>query len=192
MERTETSGDYPSLSVWSSSVAENRFTVHYPSRQLPPGTRGSAVTCYGQQFVWSELHWSAAELERLRLMGDAPIDDVLDELGVKPGEDALHALEVSASASPHGKAARLLADASRVPEWVDWELIARGQLVFCRCTHTWLEPTAVVVVVLLLGCDGMVGFCSLVAGLSHDSADLPAASLVLFNVSLVRDRHSSN
>ena len=84
---------------------------------------------------------------RFAQLGDAPIDELLDELDVRPGDDALDALYVAAAATPQGRAVKFLAEMQAVPSRVDWDLISRGQRVF----------------------------------ISH----FPAASVVLYNVSLV-------
>ena len=131
---------YPSLSLWHEAVAHTRYAPVAPSRPLPTCAAADAITHYGQHFVWSAQHLSSAQLEPLRLLGDEPMDTLLDELDLKPRDDVLAALQRDAAARPGCGAARFLDDVSRVPEWVDWSKIHRGQGVFQR----YLMPASVV------------------------------------------------
>ena len=114
--KLDAAGDTPAM-TWS---------VHSPPASVEVGV---SVTKYGQRFVWTEHHKTAAELQPLRQRGDPLMDAALPE---KPGKDALASIEQAAVADPDGAAARLLEHAMHPPDWVDWERVARGQAVYRR------------------------------------------------------------
>ncbi|CAO3565595.1 unnamed protein product [Mortierella alpina] len=86
--------------------------------------------------IWTEHHIPASKLEPLRSLGDPLSDDALAALEIKPGEDALEALlaytahpsDEQKSPAPH----QLLKQVMTLPEWVDWDRIQRGQIVYRR------------------------------------------------------------
>ncbi|KAJ1454251.1 hypothetical protein M885DRAFT_522069 [Pelagophyceae sp. CCMP2097] len=98
----------------------------------PPDISGRGVAKYGQRFKWGPLHLTAAELDPLRRQGDALMDAALAEVGGRPCDDALAALQAAAAHRGNGAAAAVLRQALDVPAWVDWDRIERGQRVFVR------------------------------------------------------------
>ncbi|KAF9583088.1 hypothetical protein BGW38_010274 [Lunasporangiospora selenospora] len=94
---------------------------------------GDQYCFYGENIVWSEHHLKPSQLAPFRVIGDDLSDNALDILKIKREENAYDALieyiskpeEEQASQAP-----RLLYDQMmRVPEWVDWDQICRGQQV---------------------------------------------------------------
>jgi hypothetical protein len=67
----------------------------YDDFQLPPEQarvvlrKGDAVRMMGLEFIWSDEHKSAQQLQPLRLIGDPPVDAVVPLLGGGFGEDVL-------------------------------------------------------------------------------------------------------
>ena len=125
----------PFSDIWHADVRQ-RLTPALFSGPLPDSAAGAAaaltwstdnqpaavcrdavVQKYGQRFVWTEAHRTAAQLEPLRQRGDQPMDDAL---GGDAG-DALAQLQDAAARDPSGAAAALLDAAARPPVWVDWQ-----------------------------------------------------------------------
>ncbi|KAL1528046.1 hypothetical protein AB1Y20_009413 [Prymnesium parvum] len=139
-------GEAQRCGLWEADVRE-RFIPALASRKLPPHARaadaltwsveapppsvrvGARIAKYGHEFVWTERHLSAAQLQPLRQRGDAMMDAALPEC---PGRDVLATLRRVASSSPQGDAARLLRLAEQPPAWVDWEMVALGQATYRR------------------------------------------------------------
>lgn len=136
--------------------------LHIDSRRLPSGTRGQPsrswatgpvdpvptpkpgelVGKFGQDFVWSPLHWLPSELEPWRQRADDDVDALLNQLQPGPAVDVVKLACEAASAVPpavsetkerakqRAALAAWHARMSDVPEWVDWEQLQRGQEVF--------------------------------------------------------------
>ena len=124
---------YTRSTIWEADL-DHRFCPYATSRAFNAAEGATVVEKFGQSFVWDEsLHWTAEELEPLRLVGDEPMDRVLDSLDPAAGTDVFSELVDAAKKQPNGEAALLLQDASQgAAEWVDWDLIAKGQAVFVR------------------------------------------------------------
>lgn len=93
---------------------------------------GPVIRKFGQDFEWSELHTESSALEPLRQVGDPEMDALLEELQPRPSDDVYSLIVSKAAEDSESAAARFLAEAGTVPEWVDWELIERGALTFVR------------------------------------------------------------
>ena len=50
---------------------------------------GDYATKYGMTFKWTENHWTGQKLEKRRYIGDDLCENCLEELDVKPEDDAL-------------------------------------------------------------------------------------------------------
>lgn len=113
-----------------------------PIDPVPPPKQGDLVGKFGQDFVWSPLHWMPSDLEPWRQRGDDVVDALLHKVQPGPAADVVKmACEAAAAGPPAAgkkcekaeKAAALAAwhaQMSDVPEWVDWEQLQRGQEVF--------------------------------------------------------------
>lgn len=102
--------------------------------------------CWGQKFVWTHLHQSAAELRPLSFSYDSLADDCLrrlDEISPRdvplgqpekaqdsPKRDLCALLRDHADEDP--KLKQLWSEVNTVPDWVDWDQVRRGQDVFYR------------------------------------------------------------
>ena len=124
---------YVPSTIWEADM-DHRFCPYATSRAFNAAEGATVVERFGQSFVWDEsLHWTAEELEPLRLVGDEPMDRVLDSLDPAAGTDVISELVDAAKKQPNGEAALLLQDAIQgAAEWVDWDLITKGQAVFVR------------------------------------------------------------
>ncbi|CAO3565596.1 unnamed protein product [Mortierella alpina] len=114
-----------------------------PSSQLAPFAAatetfepGQRIRYWDGDIIWTKHHLPASKLEPLRRLGDPLADEALAALDIKRGEDALEALLAYAAqpSETHKSLApqQLLTQVMVVPEWVDWDRIQRGQLVFWR------------------------------------------------------------
>ena len=115
-------------SLWDGDIAERRCP-YAVSRNFTAALGEPVIKKYGQEFVWTSNHWRVEELEPLRLLGDAEMDPVLDELAIDARDDIIACLR-AAPEKPH--AAALLVHTDAVPHWVNWDIISLGQNVFCR------------------------------------------------------------
>lgn len=106
-----------------------------------PGPVGEQDTVYGHEFTWTDDHPGEADIAHLLYSYDELATTALDRLdeiappqtkgwrcpGAEgPGQRDLYALlEEHASEDP--VLSKLWAEITTVPEWVDWDQIARGQ-----------------------------------------------------------------
>ncbi|KAG0240401.1 hypothetical protein BGW41_007009 [Actinomortierella wolfii] len=96
---------------------------------------GQRVYFLGCDITWTDQHLRPKQLEVYRMRGDPVADEALDALNIKHGQDAYAALmayvqrpiEDQESNAPR----KFLEEVMRIPDWVDWDRIARGQSVFC-------------------------------------------------------------
>jgi ER-bound oxygenase mpaB/B'/Rubber oxygenase, catalytic domain len=120
--------------------------LNLPSSLPRPGEQ--SVSLFGQTYGWNnDTHWSTDRLDALRLQGDYVLDAVLKALQaegrpLEAGQDLLEMATRIQEDVNQGKTdlAQLstadktiyewIEQYSRVPDWVDWEQIKRGQDVF--------------------------------------------------------------
>lgn len=94
---------------------------------------GDTIRMWGHEFEWTTLHRTPAELAPLRFSVDNLADAALNELDIKSKGDAFEALEravKSPDTAKYQNCHRLYNQVTTVPEWVDYDQIARGQDVF--------------------------------------------------------------
>ncbi|KAG0229274.1 hypothetical protein BGW42_001668 [Actinomortierella wolfii] len=97
---------------------------------------GQRVIFLGHEITWTEQHLRPKQLEMYRMRGDPVADEALAALNIKHGQDAYAALmayvqrpiEDQESNAPR----KFLEEVMHIPDWVDWDRIARGQSVFWR------------------------------------------------------------
>ena len=118
------------MSLYSADLTRPYCPV-LDSRRLR-SSGGRVIRKLGQDFEWSELHTESWALEPLRQVGDPEMDALLEELQPRPSDDVYALIVSRAAEDSESAAARFLAEIGTVPEWVDWELIERGALTFCR------------------------------------------------------------
>ncbi|KAG0232724.1 hypothetical protein BGW41_001735 [Actinomortierella wolfii] len=103
------------------------------TEHLKPGQR---FLFWDYDITWSHNHMRSSELEPYRMMGDPLADDALEALDVKKGQDAFEALMTYTSRpieeQPSEAPRKFLDSLLKVPDWVDWKKIERGQLVYWR------------------------------------------------------------
>ncbi|KAJ3079772.1 hypothetical protein HK102_003516 [Quaeritorhiza haematococci] len=122
-----------------------------PSR-FPTPSVGSTINFAGLPLHWTEDHVPALVLDALRQVGDDIADDALKALEVwvhtnpkveSKGKDTLTLmylyLKAQVSSDGVGGATekpdavrKFVEDITTVPEWVDWDAVARGQRVFWK------------------------------------------------------------
>jgi len=95
---------------------------------------GMQIDYFGSTFTWTDNHLPASRLEPLRRVGDELADNALEALKIKSGEDAYKALLAYVSRPEHEQKSPapglLMKQLMTIPEWVDWDQVARGQQVF--------------------------------------------------------------
>jgi hypothetical protein len=113
-----------------------------PSDPVPAPQPGELVGKFGQDFLWSQQHWLASDLEPWRQRGDDEVDAILARVQPGPAVDVVKlAADAAQGASPVSGETRDAAERramlaawhnkmSAVPEWVDWAQLERGQEVF--------------------------------------------------------------
>ena len=115
---------------------------------------GDVVHKYGQSFVWTPEHQTAAEMMPTRQLGDPLADRLVRQLAPSASDDLIPRIE-AAIRDPEAEAdpsvCALAAEVGRVPEWVDWTKIRQGQQVFAKYA---------------VGCGMSLYFISLVGGFS--------------------------
>ncbi|KAF9360132.1 hypothetical protein BGX34_007924 [Mortierella sp. NVP85] len=103
------------------------------SETLEPGMQ---IDHFGTTYTWTDNHLPASRLAPLRRVGDELADNALEALKIKSGEDAYKALLAYVSRPEHEQESPapglLMKQLMTVPEWVDWDQVARGQQVFWR------------------------------------------------------------
>lgn len=95
---------------------------------------GDTIQMWGHEFVWTTLHKTPAQLAPLKHTADQLADAAIKELDVNRGKfDTLAALEKAVNSperSRYPNCHLLYEQVTTVPNWVDFEQIARGQDVF--------------------------------------------------------------
>ncbi|KAI9885090.1 MAG: hypothetical protein M1823_003101 [Watsoniomyces obsoletus] len=125
-----------------------------PFRQTDENTR----TCWGYTFQWTPDHLQPEEVDRLKHSYDVLADDclaILDRLAPPPSAQLPRNIPRTTSSSKDGessdvppkrdmyallsqfapkdeKLGQLWQEVNKIPEWVDWDQIQRGQDVFYR------------------------------------------------------------
>lgn len=94
---------------------------------------GDIIKMWDHQFQWTELHQTPSELAPLRHTVDDLADAALKELELKSKGGAFEALQEAVNSPDRQRyqsCHKLYDQITTVPEWVDFDQIARGQDVF--------------------------------------------------------------
>ncbi|KAF9580467.1 hypothetical protein BGW38_002883 [Lunasporangiospora selenospora] len=107
---------------------------------------GDQYYFYGEDIIWTKHHLRPSQLEPLRKIGDDLSDNALEALKIKRDDDVYDALMdyVSKPESEQESSAPrlLLEEMTRVPDWVDWDQVYRGQQVFWK----YFPPITIILV----------------------------------------------
>lgn len=110
----------------------HRVTSEAQANELSPCI-GDTVSFWDIEFIWTARHRTPAQLAPLRHTVDEISDAAFRELSLKSKADAYAALEAAVSSDDKEKYRNchiLWNQVNTVPDWVDFDQIARGQDVF--------------------------------------------------------------